>query len=147
MKIRLLAPACLDTRGVVAWSQTSSSNPASAKPAVSSTSPVQTAATERALVNQYCVVCHNEKMKAAGQASAMALTLDATDTANVEQDAAKWEKVVWKVRAGMMPPAGMPRPNAATFESMITYLEDELDKHAVTESAASRPPPYEPGGV
>jgi mono/diheme cytochrome c family protein len=136
MKIRLLASACLAI-AAVAWAQTSGSNPASAKPAVSGATPVQTAATERALVNQYCVVCHNEKMKAAGQAAAMALTLDNTDTANVAQDAAKWEKVVWKVRAGMMPPAGMPRPNAATFESMITYLEDELDKHAV----ANLPPP------
>jgi hypothetical protein len=76
-------------------------------------------------------------MKAAGQASGLALTLDNTDTANVEPDAAKWEKVVRKVRAGMMPPAGMPRPNPATFESMISYLEDELDKHAVT----NLPPP------
>ena len=67
----------------------------------------------------------------------MALTLDNTDTANVEQDADKWEKVVWKVRAGMMPPAGMPRPKPATFESMITCLENELDKHAVT----NLPPP------
>lgn len=136
MKIRLLTPACL-VLAAVAWSQTPGSKPATVKPSTSNAAPVQTAATERALVNQYCVVCHNEKMKAAGQAAAMALTLDNTDTANVEQDAAKWEKVVWKVRAGMMPPAGMPRPKPAVFESMITYLEGELDKHAVE----NLPPP------
>ena len=136
MKIRLLASACC-VIVAVAWAQTSGSGPAPAKPAAPNTAPVQTAATERVLVNQYCATCHNEKMKASGQASGLALTLDTLDTANVEPDAAKWEKVVRKTRAGMMPPAGMPRPNPATFESMISYVENELDKHAVT----NLPPP------
>jgi hypothetical protein len=46
----------------------------------------------------------------------------------VEKDADKWEKVVRKLRAGMMPPAGMPRPAAATYESVVSFLENALDK-------------------
>ena len=69
MKIRLLASACM-VLAAVAWAQTSGSTPASSKPPAQSAAPVQTAATERALLNQYCVACHNEKMKAAGQAPA-----------------------------------------------------------------------------
>jgi len=76
-------------------------------------------------------------LKKTGFAAALALTLDDIDTANVEHDADKWEHVVHKLRAGMMPPSGMPRPNPATYEATIVYLENELDKHAVTEL----PPP------
>jgi hypothetical protein len=100
-------------------------------------SPAPTAVTERALLNQYCVVCHNEKMKKAGQPSGMAITLDNLDVAHVEQNPQEWERVVHKVRAGMMPPAGLPRPKPADFEAAIVYLENELDKHAV----ANLPPP------
>src|SRR5580700_10773363 len=96
-----------------------------------------TAVSERALLNQYCVVCHNEKMKKAGQPSGLAITLDSLDVAHVEQNPQEWERVVHKVRAGMMPPAGMPRPKPAAFEAAIGWLENELDKHAV----ANLPPP------
>jgi mono/diheme cytochrome c family protein len=102
-----------------------------------STAPAPTAVTERALLNQYCVVCHNEKMKKAGQPSGMAITLDNLDVAHVEQNPQEWERVVHKVRAGMMPPAGLPRPKPAEFEAAIVYIENELDKHAV----ANLPPP------
>ncbi len=62
------------------------------------------AAAERALLNQYCVTCHNQKLKTAG------LELDKLDTAHVADHAEKWELVVRKLRSGMMPPSGMPRP-------------------------------------
>ncbi len=68
---------------------------------------------------------------------AMAITLDNLDTANVEPDAEKWETVVHKIRAGMMPPSGMPRPKPEVYESMIEYLENQLDQHAVVDL----PPP------
>ena len=68
---------------------------------------VTDAAAERALLNQYCVTCHNQKLKTAG------LELDKLDTAHVADHAEKWEKVVRKLRAGMMPPSGMPRPAGA----------------------------------
>ena len=65
------------------------------------------------------------------------MQIDKLDTANVEKNAEKWEKVVRKLRAGMMPPAGNPRPDAKTYEAMIVWLETELDRHSVTEF----PPP------
>ena len=64
-----------------------------------------TAAPYRAVLNQYCVTCHNEKLKTAG------LMLDKLDYAHPGPNAEIWEKVVRKVRAGMMPPGGAPRPD------------------------------------
>jgi hypothetical protein len=110
------------------WSQT---------PAAASASAAQTATSERALLNQYCVVCHNEKFKKAGQPSALAITLDNLDVAHLEADPQSWERVVRMLRSGMMPPAGMPRPKPTVYESVIQYLESELDKHA----AVNLPPP------
>ncbi len=73
--------------------------------------------TPRALVDQYCVTCHNEKLKTAG------LLLDKADPANVSLDPETWEKVVRKLRAGAMPPLGMPRPDHATMEHFVATLE------------------------
>ena len=98
---------------------------------------VSSASAERALVNQYCVVCHNEKAKAGGTEAARKLTLDDLDVTHVEKAPAEWETIVRKLRAGMMPPSGMPRPNPATYESMIAWLENELDRTAVKKL----PPP------
>jgi mono/diheme cytochrome c family protein len=132
MKNRLLAVGSLAILPFVSL-QTQSLYGQSTAPAA----PVATAVTERALLNQYCVVCHNEKMKKAGQPSGLAITLDNIDVAHVEQDPQDWERVIHKVRAGMMPPAGLPRPKPAEFEAAIAYLENELDKHAVV----NLPPP------
>ena len=98
------------------------------KPAKAATPDV---ATERALVDQYCVVCHNAKLKTAG------LLLDQLDLAHLGDHAEIGEKVVRKLRAGMMPPTGMRRPDPATRESLITWMENELDRSAGTHL----PPP------
>ena len=87
--------------------------------------------------NSYCYTCHSERAKAAGLDSARKLTLDSLDTSNVARDAKTWELVARKLRAGMMPPAGMPRPEPATYESMSAWLESELDRHATPYT----PPP------
>ncbi len=79
---------------------------------------------QRAVIEQYCVVCHNQKMKTAG------LLLDKLVVAPVGDHAEQWEKVVRKLRAGMMPPSGMPRPNAATYEALTEALENDLDRAA-----------------
>src|ERR1700720_2841403 len=70
----------------------------------------------RVLINQYCVGCHNQKVKTAG------VSVQALDPANVSQDAAIWEKVLRKVSARQMPPAGLPRPQAAASEVFTQWL-------------------------
>src|SRR5277367_570267 len=79
----------------------------------------------RALLDHYCVTCHNQKAKTAN------LTFDTMDLAHVGQDAAVWERAVRKLRGGMMPPPGMPRPDAATVDSFVTFLETSLDRAAL----------------
>src|ERR1700737_5334507 len=92
---------------------------------------LQLAATPRAIFDQYCIGCHNERLKTAG------LMLDKLDPAHVSDNAEVWEKVVRKLRAGMMPPSGLPRPNRAAYEALITTLENELDRNVLTHM----PPP------
>jgi hypothetical protein len=66
--------------------------------------PATPAAETRQLLNRYCVSCHSDRLKTAG------LTLQTIDVDNPAHDAATWEKVLRKVRAGAMPPVGRPRP-------------------------------------
>ena len=91
------------------------------------------AQSPRAVLDQYCVTCHNEKTKTAG------LMLDKMDPARVAQNAEAWEKVVRKLRAGMMPPQGMPRPSAPTYEALTVALEDELDRAAAAKPKLAAP--------
>ncbi|HEV8346931.1 MAG TPA: DUF1592 domain-containing protein [Vicinamibacterales bacterium] len=92
---------------------------------------------QRALLDRYCVGCHNQRGKAAGQEPARKITLDDLDLARVGDHAEAWERVVRKMRAGMMPPAGSRRPDKATYDGFITGLENELDRNAATYA----PPP------
>ena len=96
-----------------------------------------TAAEERALFDKYCVACHNTKAKATGLDSSLRLTLDDVDFTNVAEHAQKLERVARKLRAGMMPPVGMPRPDKDAYRGMLTFLQTELDKSAVPHM----PPP------
>jgi mono/diheme cytochrome c family protein len=80
------------------------------------------ASPQRALINQYCVGCHNEKLKTAG------LTLDPMSVEHVDQNPAVWEKVLRKVHARYMPPTGVPRPDEKSYDSLIAYLETSLDQ-------------------
>ena len=88
------------------------------------------AASQRAVVEQYCVTCHNERMRA-GQ-----LSLDALAMADVGEDAEVWERVIQKLRGGMMPPPGAPRPDPATYDGLRSWLETSLDR-----AAAAHPNP------
>jgi len=79
-------------------------------------------ANPRAVFDQYCVTCHNEKLKTAG------LMLDRLDPTDAGAHAQTWEKVIAKLRAGSMPPRGMPRPDAATYRAAASALENEIDR-------------------
>src|ERR1700730_18131131 len=87
----------------------------------------QSGAAPRALLDQYCVTCHNEKTRTGK------LSLEKMDVTRVGENAAIWEKVVRKVRAGMMPPTGplgARRPDRATLNAFVAGLETELDRAA-----------------
>ena len=82
------------------------------------------ATTPRATFDKYCVSCHNQKLKTAG------LMLDAMDVNKVGSQPEAWEKVVRKLRSASMPPAGVPRPDKATYASLSSWLENQLDHAA-----------------
>jgi mono/diheme cytochrome c family protein len=95
------------------------------------------AESEKELFTRYCVGCHNEKAKTAGVDSSRKLTIDSIDFKDVHKHADKLELIVRKMRAGMMPPANTRRPEPAVYKSMISWLENELDRTAVVYT----PPP------
>jgi mono/diheme cytochrome c family protein len=86
--------------------------------------PAANAAGQRALLDQYCVGCHNQRLSSAG------VRLDNVDLAKVADHAAVLEKVIRKVKAEMMPPVGSPRPDKAVMEGLASYLESSLDRAA-----------------
>src|SRR5579863_2125316 len=92
-----------------------------------------TLSAQRAILDQYCVTCHNQKLKTAG------LLLDKMDLAHVGDQAEAWEKVVRKLRAGMMPPQGLPRPAPAAYEALTVALENELDRIAAAKPKLAVP--------
>ena len=87
----------------------------------------------RDLVEKYCVTCHSERLKTGG------LVLEGVDAGRPAARADTWEKVIRKVRGGMMPPQGMPRPDAATLDAFVAHLETSLDR-----AAADHPNPGKP---
>jgi mono/diheme cytochrome c family protein len=89
--------------------------------------------TPRAILDQYCITCHNQRTRTAG------LALDALDVARVGDDPAVWEEVVRKLRTGAMPPAGRPRPAKTTAVSTAARLEAELDRAALAHPNPGRP--------
>jgi len=104
---------------IAAFQQLAAQTPQSATP-----SP------QRALVDQYCVTCHNQKLKTAG------VMFDKMDLAHPGADARIWEEAVRKLRGGLMPPPGLPKPDAAAVKSFIASLETSLD-----DAAAKNPNP------
>ena len=94
--------------------------------------PAPAVSTQRAVLDKYCVGCHNERTKTAN------LMLDKLDLARLGDHAAEAEKVVRKLRAGMMPPEGMPKPDPATREALIGWLEKELDRNALASPICPR---------
>jgi mono/diheme cytochrome c family protein len=84
------------------------------------------AAKSRALVDQYCVTCHNTRLKTGG----LVLEKELLDFSRLPDHSELAEKVVRKVRAGLMPPTNARRPDAAAMESLLRYMEAELDAKA-----------------
>ena len=105
----------------------------------------QQATEYRALLDDYCVTCHSQRIVdgqnepatvLTSQLRAVGLALDALDLSAIAADAAHWEPVVRKLRAGLMPPAGRRRPDQALLDEFRAWLETELDG-----AAAASPDP------
>ena len=90
---------------------------------------------QRALIDRYCVTCHNERLKTR---NATPLALDTLDVASVPAHAEEWEKVIAKLRAGLMPPAGMPRPDKTVIDGLSGWLETQIDRAATANPNPGR---------
>lgn len=83
-------------------------------------------------IGRYCLDCHNYAEQTGG------LSLEELDLAEIAEHAQTWEKVIRKLRAGMMPPVDQPRPGRDTYVALANFLEHEID-------ARSEPAPPAPG--
>lgn len=81
-------------------------------------------AAQRALLDQYCVTCHNDQTRRANP------SLEKLDLATAGDHPELWEKVVRKLRAGVMPPPGIRRPALPEYEGLRDWLETEIDRKA-----------------
>ena len=125
MRVQFLVAGCVVVLGVAVSGQT---------PRPSTTASKMSRATARALLDDYCVRCHSERT-AVGQNTGV--MWDTVDLARVADHAEVLERGVRRLRAGLMPPAGSPRPDPATYTALTEWLETELDRHAVPHA----PPP------
>lgn len=99
--------------------------------------------SNRALLDQYCVICHNQAVVNSvaqpneglqtTQLRNLGLTLDVEDVSNLAENPEVWEKVIKKLRVGVMPPPNYPRPDKESYDGFRTFLENELDRVASTQ--------------
>ena len=87
----------------------------------------------RPVLQRYCFTCHNQRTLTAG------LALDVLDMTRAGEHPEVWEAVIRKLRTGAMPPAGRPRPDKATYDTVVAWLESELDRAALANPDPGRP--------
>jgi len=120
MKNRLLVGSVLLVSAVLGYGQA-----AAPQRQIPGSDTRNQAAAQRALLDQYCVTCHNDRTKRAN------LSLEKLDlTAHVSDNPQFWEKVVRKLRAGVMPPPGVRRPDLAAYTGLTEWLETQIDRKA-----------------
>ena len=119
----------LTTIGLLAAALAAAGAAAAAEPQAAAASRVASAGAaaegpSRALLDRYCVTCHNERLRTGG------LMLDNVDLGRIDAHAEVLEKVVRKLRAGQMPPPGRPQPDGSSVEAFTVSLESALDRLA-----------------
>ena len=87
---------------------------------------------QRALLDKYCVICHNDRAKTGG------LTLEKLDMANIPANAETWEMVIRKLGVGAMPPSGMPKPSVHGRQCASIILRD-VARQGLRRESESRP--------
>jgi len=117
------------TAAYAAGPQAAAASPQPARTAAAVTSP---APPSRALLDKYCVGCHNDRLKSGN------LVLTNVDVADVSRHAALLEKVARKLRGRTMPPEGAPRPDAASMDAFIASIESALDRAAAASPNPGR---------
>ena len=95
--------------------------------------PPPAASPQRALINQYCVLCHNDRVRTGG------LSLAEFDPDQADQHAEISEKVIRKLRGGLMPPAGARRPDSQSAAAFVSWLENKVDTGAAAGGAGRVP--------
>jgi hypothetical protein len=117
---------------VLCWTSLNAGGQASAQSAPRAAAPAVAAPAEghQATISKYCFTCHNARAKIGG------LSLEGLDIARAADAPEVWEKVVRKVRVGMMPPQGVPQFDRPTRQALIGFLTTALDR-----AAAARPDP------
>ena len=88
----------------------------------------------RAVLDRYCVTCHNGRLLTGG----LSLEEAAVDAADPSRHADVWERVIAKLRTGAMPPPGRPRPDAATYDAVAARLEADIDRVAAANPDPGR---------
>jgi Protein of unknown function (DUF1592)/Protein of unknown function (DUF1588)/Protein of unknown function (DUF1585)/Protein of unknown function (DUF1587)/Protein of unknown function (DUF1595) len=92
-----------------------------------------TASPDRAILNRYCFGCHNTKLKSGN------FSIDPAVLGTPEQHPEGWEKMIRKLRPRYMPPAGLPRPDEATYSALVASMETALDRAAAAKPNPGRP--------
>lgn len=93
-----------------------------------------TEASQRAFINQYCGYCHNDQTKSGG------MSLSALDLVHISKNGDLPEKMIRKLRVGLMPPPGMPRPKPPVLNAFAASLETAIDREAALHPNPGRPP-------
>src|ERR1044071_2660355 len=86
----------------------------------------------KATLDQYGIPCHSQRLATAG------VVLEGIDVSSPAARAELWERVITKLRARSMPPAGLPRPDAATYHAIATSLEAAIDKAWIADPNPGR---------
>ena len=127
LAVAIVGASLFAATGAMPSSRVAGASPQSVSSSRSSASEV------RALLDRYCVTCHNQRLKTAG------LELDRLDAGAVGEHAETWEKVVRKLRTGSMPPVGSRRPDQAGYATLTHALESALDAVAARAPNPGRP--------